>query len=394
LASEGTPTTGLQPSHALDALFSGSGRAGFALRLAPLALVALPLLDFLLANPPAERLASLLPAIAVFVAIVLWTVLAPIGALSRRALVAAVLLTLLAAVVLLIDPSHHWLILFFYPAAASGLVASTRQASIAIVSVSIVVAVPAWFLHEPLASRLEHSLECLVVGFASLAVARLVIVNRQLALARAEIARLAAADERLRIARDLHDLLGHGLSVISLKAQLAGRLLPVDPARAAVEVTDIEAVSRRSLGDVRAAVGGYRRLRLEGELEGALIALEAAGVATDLDHQAGILPDEVDEAFAWSVREGATNIVRHAQARKAVIRTRRQERAAVLEIINDDARPRSQTGARSARETRPGSGLAGLAERAVAIGGRIEAAPQPEGGFRLAVIIPVAADPS
>jgi two-component system sensor histidine kinase DesK len=394
LATEGTQTERRRSEHALDALFSRGGRSGLALRLAPLVLVVLPLLDFLLASPPAERTASLLPALTAFVAIVLWTALAPTGALVRRALVAVVLLTTLAVVILLIDPSHHWLILFFYPAAAGGLLASVRQASVAIVAVAIVVAVPAWFLHDPLASRIEHSLECLVVGFASLAVARLVIVNQQLEQARAEIARLAAADERLRIARDLHDLLGHGLSLISLKAQLAGRLLPVDPDGAAVEVAEIEGVSRRSLEDVRAAVGGYRRLRLEGELEGAMIALEAAGVATDVDHHAGILPDEIDEAFAWSVREGATNVVRHAQARKAIIRTRREERVAVLEIVNDDARSTTEADAQSRGQARSGSGLAGLTERAAAIGGRIEAAPQPDGGFRLTVTIPLAMTPS
>ena len=83
-------------------------------------------------------------------------------------------------------------------------------------------------------------------------------------------------------------------------------------------------------------MSGYRRISLDGELEGALIALEAAGVATDVDHQAGRLPAEVDEAFAWSVREGATNVVRHARARTTVIRTRRTDRAAVLEIVNDE----------------------------------------------------------
>jgi two-component system sensor histidine kinase DesK len=220
-----------------------------------------------------------------------------------------------------------------------------------------------------------------------------VIVDRQLALARAEIARLAVADERLRIARDLHDLLGQGLSLIALKAQLARRLLPTDPARAAVEVADIEGVSRRALEDVRAAVCGYRRLRLEGELGGARVALEAAGVFTEVDHQAGDLPGDIDETFAWSVREGATNVVRHAHARKTVIRTRRQGPTAVLEIVDDCAQSASETDSLSPTAA-IGSGLAGVAERAAAIGGRVEAGPQPDGGFRLAVIVPLVPSPS
>jgi two-component system sensor histidine kinase DesK len=203
------------------------------------------------------------------------------------------------------------------------------------------------------------------------------------------MARLGAADERLRIARDLHDLLGHGLSVISLKAQLAGRLLPAAPERAAVEVADIELVSRRALEDVRTAVSGYRRLRLDSELLGARFALEAAGVTTEIEHHAGGLPDDIDEAFAWSVREGATNVIRHARARNAVIRTRHEDRAAMLEVVNDEARAGGQVEPAPAGGSERGSGLVGLAERAAALGGRVEAAPKPEGGYRLAVIIPL-----
>jgi two-component system sensor histidine kinase DesK len=207
-----------------------------------------------------------------------------------------------------------------------------------------------------------------------------------------EIARRAAADERLRIARDLHDLLGNGLSLIALKAQLAGRLLPTDAALAAVEVADIEAVSRRALEDVRAAVGGYRRLTLDSELVGARAALLTAGVTTEVDHRVGSLPDDCEEAFAWSIREGATNVVRHGQARRAVIRTRRAYGAALLEIVNDRVRSTSAEDLWPAPGYRTGSGLAGLAERAGAIGGRVEAAPLPDGGYRLAVVVPLQAD--
>ncbi len=364
------------------------------MRLVPLVLVLPPLFTFLLTDPPTEQLASLVPAVGAFVAIAIWAALPPPGKLPRRALVATVLLTILAVVVVLIAPRSHWLVLFLFPVVTAGFLGSLRQSFVAIVVVSTVVAVAGWSVLGDPANRIERPLEFALIGLGALALGRLMMVNRQLEQARAEIARLAAADERLRISRDLHDLLGHGLSVISLKAQLAGRLLPVDPTRAAVEVADIEGVSRRALGDVRAAVGGYRRLRLDGELEGALIALEAAGVATDLDHQAGILPDIVDETFAWSVREGATNVVRHAHARKTVIKTRRDDGTAVLEIVNDDGRSTSAADGGSGGGTPAGSGLTGLAERAAAIGGRVEAGAQPDGGFRLAVIIPLATNPS
>jgi two-component system sensor histidine kinase DesK len=357
-------------------------------------LVLPPLLAFLFTNPPAERLASLVPAVILFVAVVLWTVAAARGALSRRARVATVVLTCLSVLVVLVSPRSHWLFLFLYPVVAAGFVGPVRQAAVAIIAVSAIAAVAGWSVLTDAANRIERPLEFALVGFGALAFARLVIVNGELATARAEIARLAAADERVRIARDLHDLLGHGLSLITLKAELAGRLLPTDAARAAVEVADIEVVSRRALEDVRATVGGYRRLALDSELLGAQAALEAAGIATKVDHQVGGLPEAVDEAFAWSVREAATNVIRHAHARTAILRTRRQDGEALLEVLDDGGPTTGRGTLLPDGGGGTGSGLAGLAERVGTIGGRIEAGPRPDGGFRLAVMIPIEAGPS
>jgi two-component system sensor histidine kinase DesK len=359
-------------------------------RIVPLVFVLPPLSTFVLANPRPELLASMIPAIAVFVAIVLWMALGSVQALPRRAAVATVLLTILAILVVLLDPNTHWLVLFFYPAIAAGLLSSVRTASIAIAAVALIAAVVGWPILADPANRLLRPLEWALAGFATLAITRLVIVYDQLAVARAEVGRLAAADERLRISRDLHDLIGHGLSLITIKAELARRLLPVDTALAAVEIADIESVSRRALEDVRAVVGGFRRLTLDGELAGASAALEAAGIRTAIDHAAGPLPTEVEEAFAWCVREGATNVVRHAHARSATIRTRRVNRTASLEIVNDGAR--APGGLARGREG-SGSGLAGLAERADGVGGRIEAGPTADGGYRLAMVIPLEAGP-
>jgi two-component system sensor histidine kinase DesK len=105
-----------------------------------------------------------------------------------------------------------------------------------------------------------------------------------------------------------------------------------------------------------------------------------------------MLPDNLDQIFAWSVREGATNVVRHARARTAVIRTRREDRTALLEIINDGPSSASRDTAPPAMETETGSGLAGLAERAGAVGGRTEAIALPGGGFRLVVEVPLEVD--
>lgn len=383
----GAPTTGPLIDDVPGDVRRRDGRLELVLRLAPLLLIIPPLVAFVLADPPAERIAGLLPAFVAFVTIFLWMALGSLELVSRRAPVATVLVTVLAVIIVVIDPQPHWLILFFYPAAAAGLIPSVRRALFAVVAVSIITAAASWLVLDDVLDRFERPLECLLVGLAILAVSRFVVVNRQLVLARAEIAQFAAGTERMRIARDLHDLLGHGLSVISLKAQLAGRLLPIDATRAAVEVGEIEQVSRRALEDVRAAVGGYRRLTFDSELVGARVALETAGVATEVDHQAGSLPTAIDETFAWSVREGATNVVRHAQARRTFIRTRQRDGSAALEIVNDGPEPGSEASQPTTVAT--GSGLAGLTERARAIGGRVEAGPLPTGGFRLAVFCPL-----
>ena len=138
--------------------------------------------------------------------------------------------------------------------------------------------------------------------------------------ARAELARTAVAEERLRISRDLHDLLGHSLSLIALKSEVAGRMIETDPQRAAKEVAELEAVARRSLAEVRQAVTGYRQPSLAAELAAARRMLAAAGIDGRVDAPGSYdLPPEVDALLAWTVREGSTNIVRHSGARHATI---------------------------------------------------------------------------
>ncbi len=206
---------------------------------------------------------------------------------------------------------------------------------------------------------------------------------QELREARGEVARLAAADERLRIARDLHDLLGQGLSLIVIKAELARRIAGRDVDRALAEVADIESVARQSLADVRAAISGYRRRDLTEELDGARAVLAAAEVEAVVRVPGEPLPDAVDGLFGWAVREGVTNVVRHARARTVTITVARERECAVLEVVDDGrARPEAADA--------PGNGLTGLAERVAAAGGTVDAGPRPEGGFRLAVRVPLA----
>jgi two-component system sensor histidine kinase DesK len=205
----------------------------------------------------------------------------------------------------------------------------------------------------------------------------------ELRAAQQEVSRLAADRERMRIARDLHDLLGHSLTAASVKAQLAGRLVGRDDARAAAEIRDVERLTRQVLADVRAAVAGYREVSLAVELATAREVLSAAGIAADLPGAVDEVPGSLRELFGWAVREGITNAVRHSEASRVRIRV-----TATDVEVDDDGR-----GVRAAGPP-AGSGLAGLAERAAAAGGTVESGPLPGGGFRLRLAVPADPPPS
>jgi two-component system sensor histidine kinase DesK len=198
------------------------------------------------------------------------------------------------------------------------------------------------------------------------------------------VARLAVAEERERFARDLHDLLGHSLSVIALKAELAGRLLPHQPQQAADHVAELESVAREALAEVREAVSGYRQPTLAGELAGARMALEAAGIETRVRTPAAELPPDVEAVLAWAVREGTTNVIRHSGAQRCTIALAggRDGSGASLEI-SDDGRGADGDGGN-------GNGLAGLRERAALLAGHVETGRRRDGGFRLRVTVPLA----
>src|SRR5438105_12870750 len=183
----------------------------------------------------------------------------------------------------------------------------------------------------------------------------------------------AADEERLRLARDLHDLLGHSLSLITIKSQLARRLLAPDDSPAAPEVADIERVARQSLQDVRHAVDGYRQPSFAAALVGAQAALDAAGIHSTIEQAAGTLPTGVDTALAWAVSEGVTNVIRHSRAGACSIRLTRDGGEARLE--NPDNGPQSGTHT-------PGNDRRGLHEHAAARGGRVADGPLPHGRLR------------
>ena len=222
------------------------------------------------------------------------------------------------------------------------------------------------------------------LGLDMIGLARLSSALRELHAAREERARLAVAEERLRLARDLHDLLGHTLSMIALKSELAGRLVEQEPARAIQEIREVERVARQTLREVREAVAGYRQPTLSSELEGARQLLEAAGIEYQFEQTTGELAPSIGAVLAWTVREGVTNVIRHSHAWWCCIRITRGNSTARAEVTNDGCWEQEllYQGA--------GSGLAGLTERVKAHGGWIEALPmrltEPEASHESGVV--------
>ncbi|MFI6832052.1 sensor histidine kinase [Kribbella sp. NPDC050241] len=196
----------------------------------------------------------------------------------------------------------------------------------------------------------------------------------ELTATRQDMAKLAVQEERNRFARDLHDILGHSLTVITVKAELAGRLIAANPDRAAAEVADVESLARAALADVRAAVAGYRELSLAGELVSARAALQAAEIKADLPTTVDEVPEDNRELFAWVVREGVTNVVRHSGAKRCTIRISANQ----IEVLDDGKGPTPGGGA-------SGHGLVGLRERADEAGASVQVGQAPGSGFRLAV---------
>ena len=213
--------------------------------------------------------------------------------------------------------------------------------------------------------------------------------NQELRLARREIARLAVSEERLRFARDLHDLLGHTLSLITLKSELAGQLIAEEPEQAQREVREIEAAARTALQEVREAVAGYRQTTLASELQRAQELLAAAGIECSVRDEAGTVPVPIATLLAWVVREGVTNVIRHSRAQHCgVVLTQRA--GEVCLSITDDGRGCGHEGdgqGWSEGVALAGNGLRGIRERVAAAGGRCEAGPADEQGFRLAVAL-------
>jgi two-component system sensor histidine kinase DesK len=267
---------------------------------------------------------------------------------------------------------------FIFAAAFVPFCVQTERAAVALMAGIVALAaietqlfhLPGWFLFY--AGGLS-----LVVGGSNIYFAQRNRALAKLRMANDEIEHLAKLAERERIARDLHDVLGHTLSVIILKSELAGKLMDRDPQRAGNEIREVEQISRQALSEVRDAIRGYRSQGLAAELAQAKSTLETAGVKAEC-HAARIsLPAMQDSVLSLAVREAVTNVVRHAQARTCSLRLEQQNGSCRLEI-QDDGRGSSQE---------EGSGLRGMRERVETLGGTLTRESQ--AGTKLTITLPL-----
>jgi two-component system sensor histidine kinase DesK len=313
---------------------------------------------------------------------------------SRLCLLLFVALCVLVLVLSVLD-DPVWLWLLIGTSAIAGLLLPLRAAFAVVGFFTLFPLLLMLGLHEGLAGVDLWWLIALMLlvrglGLDMIGVARMGRAIRELQSARRELARLAVIEERERLSRDLHDLLGQTLAMITLKSELARHLVSEEPDRCVQELWEIERVARQTLREVREAVAGYRQPHLESELEGVRQLLWAAGIDAEIDAIGEVLPPAVDAVLAWTVREGVTNVIRHSRARHCHIRLTRKHGMIEAEVLSDGDR-REQV----ERTVRPGLGLAGLQERVSALGGRFEAGPlslQDREHFRLRVELPIDCD--
>jgi two-component system sensor histidine kinase DesK len=330
--------------------------------------------------------------------------------LSRGGLAALVLLAAVASVVY----GSDWTPLWIYVSAAAGMIlAATSPRRVALLGVLFVSACYAffgWLSHLSAGNFLAVLLPVVLVGLAMIGFRMQIVLMHELAQARETVAKLATNEERLRLARDMHDLTGQSLSMITLKSDLAAKRLtrlPTSAERDAVltELGDIARVSRQTLHDIREAVSGYRRPTLAIEVITARNALEAAGVGLDDDPEltlrSGSLDPDAEAVLAWCLREAVTNVIRHAGAGTCRIRLIDHGPELSLEVTDDgrgfidhDAQcPEGQDGQKDpdgqqTGQTTRGSGLRGMSERLSAVGGHLSLGPahaahSGSSGFRL-----------
>lgn len=323
--------------------------------------------------------------LAAFLALYVATVMASFrpatrgGPLPRRLLCALAALTY----ALSLGFGKHFLELFMLVALAAGIVARGRHFGMVVIALSGSAGFIAGMEGAKAWDAASTGYTTFLSGMVTAAILTLHDAVAQLRATRQELARTAVSQERLRFARDLHDLLGHTMSVVVVKAEAVRRLAPRDLQAALAQAADIESVSRQALTEIREAVSGYRECRLATELDRARSALDASGIRVSVSESGPPLPPQAEALMGWVVREGVTNIVRHSGASACAISLESARGRARLEITDDG------DGSGSGGDLGGGNGLKGLTERLSMAGGSLEAGPAARGGFRLVARVPV-----
>ena len=270
---------------------------------------------------------------------------------------------------------------FIYGSAFAGRTVRPPRAYGYVAGIALLILAMSLLLDLPTEFLLFGAPVCALVGAATVHLAEAGRSESALELSQAEVRRLAAVAERERIARDLHDLLGHTLSVIAIKAELAAKLAARGDGRAEREIRDVEAVSRGALRQVREAVAGFRRVDLDGELAGARLACEARGIRLAVDRPPIDLPPDREAVLALCLREAITNVVRHSDARHCRVGLAREGTRIRLTVADDGI----------GGAIREGAGLSGMRERVGRAGG--EMGIDSARGVALTVRVPAGAAP-
>jgi len=333
----------------------------------------------------ARTVAYAIPCLLVLLLLQLFFFTRPVAQIRSRTGYLALLCQASLVYLPLLYFEQSWIAMPSFFAGSLLLVLPMALGAVCFLGVVVSIAIIQAGLSETLLDLTYTTISTVITGLMVYGLTRLASLVTELHKAQNELAEMAVAQERLRFARDLHDLLGYSLSAITLKSELTHRLMLRHPARAQEELSEVLDISRRALADVRAVASGYRELSFAAESESARSVLIAADIDVQMDLDYGELPTRVRTVLATVLREGVTNVLRHSKAERCEITVQQNNDTVSIDIVNDGLpeRPIEES-------TRGGgSGIPNLSVRLAAIGGQLTAGVDPDGRYRLHASAPV-----
>ncbi|MEU3400984.1 sensor histidine kinase [Streptomyces filamentosus] len=281
-----------------------------------------------------------------------------------------------------------WLGMPGFLAASSLLVLRTALGWLAFGTVLVTTGLVQFAVGYGMGELAYNCVSTVLTGLVVYGLSRLADLIREVQTAREELARLAITQERLRFARDLHDLLGYSLSTITLKCELTSRLVRLDPERAETEITEILQTARQALADVRAVASSYLHMSLRREIGSAESLLETIGIRTEIRVDVELSAGQVDTVLATVLREGITNVLQHSKAQHCVIEATGTGTHVRISVANDGVGAERST-LHAVDRRGGGSGLMNLITRVEALDGRLTAGVREDGWYQLAAEVPL-----